>query len=490
MTHEILTLQQMVEADRRTIEGGVLGADLMEAAGQGCAEALCARWRPRPVAVLCGPGNNGGDGFVIARALSARGWDVRLSCLVPVSKLKGDAAHMAALWDGEVFPLSTDSLSGAELIVDAIFGAGLSKPVSGVVAEIFSACTASPWPVMAVDVPSGLDGASGKILGSAPVADLTVTFARKKLGHVLMPGRVQCGDVVVVDIGIPDEMIARLCGPVFENTPSLWRSHFPQFNAQGHKYNRGHAVAVSGGPSHTGAARLAARGALRVGAGLVSVASPKAAVLVNAAHLTTEMVRAFDGPLGLDEMLQDRRKNAVIIGPGCGVGERTAALVRTVLRAGGCAAVLDADALTSFEGRPQMLFDLIHERVVLTPHAGEFQRLFSGLLKQAPHRLDAALTAARESGAIIVLKGHDTVIAAPGGRAAINTNAPPFLATAGSGDVLGGIITGLLAQGAPAFEAACAGVWLHGEAGNRFGRGLIAEDLPQALPAVLQELGA
>ncbi len=487
MTQEILNIAQMGEADRRAIEGGAPGVDLMEAAGRGCAEALCARWRPRPVAVLCGPGNNGGDGFVIARLLKERGWDVRVSCLVPVSKLKGDAAHMAALWEGELSPLTLDSLLGARLVVDAVFGAGLSKPVGGIVGDVFRACAASGVPVMAVDVPSGVDGASGKIRGPAPIAELTVTFARKKIGHMLMPGRARCGEVVVVDIGIPADVIAGLAIDVFENTPLLWRSRFPEICMEGHKYNRGHVVAVSGGPSHTGAARLAARGALRAGAGLVTVACPKASLLVNAAHLTTEMVQAFDGPLGLDEMLQDRRKNAIVIGPGCGVGARTASLVRTVLRAQ-CAAVLDADALTSFAGAPQTLFELMHDRVVLTPHEGEFERLFAGLIRQAPHRLEAARQAAGESGAVIVLKGPDTVIAAPGGRAAINANAPPFLATAGSGDVLAGIITGLAAQGMPAFEAASAGVWLHGEAGNLLGRGLIAEDLPQALPRVLQEL--
>ena len=486
MTQEILNLAQMGEADRRAIEDGVPGADLMEAAGQGCAAAICERWQLQSVAVLCGPGNNGGDGFVIARALRVRGWNVRVSCLVPVSKLTGDAAHMAALWDSDVFPLSTDSLSGAELVVDAIFGAGLSKPVDGIVAEVFNACTV---PVMAVDIPSGLDGGNGKIMGTAPVADLTVTFARKKIGHMLMPGKSQCGDVVVVDIGIRDEVISALGSQVFENTPLLWRAHFPVISAQGHKYSRGHAVAVSGGLSHTGAARLAARGALRVGAGLVTVASPKGAVLVNAAHLTTEMVKAFDGPLELDEIFQDRRKNAVIIGPGCGVGEKTAALVRTILQVG-CAAVLDADALASFVGSSRMLFELIHNNVVLTPHEGEFQRLFPGYLNQAPHRLEAARHASQASGAVIVLKGPDTVIAAPGGRAAINSNAPPFLATAGAGDVLAGMITGLLAQGMPAFEAACAGVWLHGETGRHLGRGLIAEDLPQALPGVLKGMEA
>jgi len=489
MALEILSVLQMAEADRRTIEGGVPGADLMEAAGQACARAICARWTPRPVAVLCGPGNNGGDGFVIARALRASGWEVRVSCLVPVSKLKGDAAHMAGLWEGEIFPLTTDSLVDARLVVDAVFGAGLSRPVDGVAAEVLTACTQTQTPLMAVDVPSGVEGGSGKILGMAPMAALTVTFARKKIGHVLMPGRLHCGAVTVVDIGIPERVIAGLGAAVFENTPDLWRAVFPRSDPLGHKYDRGHAVAVSGGPSHTGAARLAARGALRAGAGLVTVACPKAALLVNAAHLTTEMVRAFEGPLEMDELLQDSRKNAVVIGPGGGVGADNCALVRTVLRAG-CAAVLDADALTSFAGQSASLFELIHDRVILTPHEGEFQRLFPGLLKSASHRLDAARTAARLSGAVIVLKGPDTVIAAPEGGAALNTNAPPFLATAGSGDVLGGIITGLLAQGMPVFEAACAGVWLHGEAGHRLGTGLIAEDLPQALPAVLQALTA
>jgi NAD(P)H-hydrate epimerase len=459
----------------------------MERAGRGCAEAITARWEKRRAAILCGPGNNGGDGFVIARHLKERGWSVQLSLLGSVDKLKGDAAAMAGRWKGEVYPLSPGSLGEAGLVVDALFGAGLSKPVSGVAAELLAEANARGIALVSVDVPSGLDGDSGQVLGTAPRAALTVTFCRKKVGHVLMPGQDLCGETVVVDIGIPDSVIGEIDPCTYENGQELWGAAFPTLEPSGHKYSRGHAVVVSGGASFTGAARLAARGALRVGAGLVMVASPPNALLVNAAQLTAVMVRAFDGTEGLVELLSDERKNAVAIGPGSGVGEETAALVCTVLMSKR-AAVLDADALTSFEKDPPALFDLTHDMTVLTPHEGEFNRLFPDVLDKAAHRLAAAREAAATCGAIVLLKGPDTVIADAQGRAAITTNAPATLATAGSGDVLTGFITGLMAQHVPAFEAASAAAWLHGECARTFGSGLIAEDLPEILPSVLQSI--
>ncbi len=486
MASELLTVDQMYEADRRTMADVMPGIELMENAGRGCAEAIAARWEPGHVTVLCGPGNNGGDGFVIARYLKENGWTVALSLLGTADKLKGDAAAMAGRWNGAIQPLSPESLNDADLVVDALFGAGLSKPVSGVAAELLTETNARHIPLMAVDVPSGLDGDSGKTLGAVPQADLTVTFCRKKVGHVLLPGQALCGDVVVVDIGIPNSVIEEIDPSAYENGPELWDAVFPTLEPSGHKYSRGHAVVVSGGASFTGAARLAARGALRVGAGLVTVASPPSAVLVNAAQLTSVMVRAFDGAEGLKELLSDERKNAVVLGPGAGVGQETAALVRAILMSKR-SAVLDADALTSFENNPAALFDLAHEQTVLTPHEGEFNRLFPGLLEKADHRLAAAREAAETSGAVVLLKGPDSVIAHPDGRTAINTNAPPTLATAGSGDVLAGFIAGLQAQHLPAYEAASAAAWLHGECARAFGRGLIAEDLPEVLPEVLQE---
>jgi NAD(P)H-hydrate epimerase len=338
-------------------------------------------------------------------------------------------------------------------------------------------------PVVAVDMPSGISGDTGAPLGGVYVkAALTITFFRKKPGHLLLPGRALCGETVVADIGIPAEAANT---QLHENMPALWRFPWPEL--EGHKYSRGHCVVVSGPAHATGAARLAARAALRVGAGLVSVASPAEAVAVNAAHLTAIMIKPFHGAVELGALLSDRRLNAVAMGPGLGVGKETRELVATVLRSG-AAVVLDADAISSFKDEPQSLFGLLDNRCVLTPHEGEFERLFPGLLDQSGSKLEAARTAAARALCVVLLKGADTVIAAPSGKAVINANAPASLATAGAGDVLAGLIAGLLAQGMSAFDAACAGAWLHGDAARRFGPVLIAEDLPDMMPAVLAGL--
>jgi hydroxyethylthiazole kinase-like uncharacterized protein yjeF len=382
-------------------------------------------------------------------------------------------------------------LGNAGLVVDAMFGAGLTRPLIGAARDTIVALNASDAPVVAIDVPSGLHGDLGRALdgpdGCVVDADLTVTFFRKKPAHVLMPGRLRCGEVVVADIGIPVDCLPAIGRRIFENTPELWGSDFPWPTPTGHKYARGHALVVSG-PSHsTGAARLAARAALRAGAGLVSVASPLDAVAVNAATLTAVMVKPFCGAAGLAELLEDSRLNAVVIGPGCGQRTDTQNLVTAVL-ASNAGAVLDADALTVFGEDPNALFLQLREDAVLTPHTGEFERLFPGELDRADTRIEAARAAAAAAGCIVLLKGPDTVIAAPGGNVAITTNAPPTLATAGSGDVLAGIIAGLLAQGLDSFRSAACGAWMHGEAAALFGDGLISEDLPEMLPQVLAEL--
>jgi hydroxyethylthiazole kinase-like uncharacterized protein yjeF len=343
----------------------------------------------------------------------------------------------------------------------------------------------SPAPVVSVDMPSGVDGDSGKIWGAAIDADVTVTFFRLKPAHLLLPGRSLCGEIVLADIGIPADACTSV--RLFENSPLLWGACYPWPQADANKYARGHCLALSGSAHATGAARLAARGALRIGAGLVSIAAEKDAVAINAGHLTAIMVKPFDGAKGLAALLADRRLNSVIAGPGLGIGAATRALVETVL-ASGASAVLDADALTVFKDEPKNLFARIKQPTVLTPHEGEFERLFPGLLASAASKVEAARAAAVQSAAVVLLKGADTVIAAPDGRAAINANAPPALATAGAGDVLAGFIGGLLAQGMPAFEAASAAAWLHGDAAGRFGPGLIAEDLPEILPESLSTL--
>lgn len=486
MSNEILTVAEMTAADRYAPEHGVPSLTLMENAGDAVADEIVKRWQPRKATVLCGPGNNGGDGFVVARLLNARGWDVRVASLSHPEALKGDAAHMAGLWSGEIKPLSRQVLNGAELVVDALFGAGLQRPLEGIARDTVLALNEMKVPVVAIDIPSGVHGDFGHALGDVYVrAEVTVTFFRMKPAHVLMPGRLLCGQVVVAQIGIPDAVLESIRPTIFLNDPTLWGHAFPRPDPLGHKYSRGHALIVSGPAHATGAARLAARGALRIGAGLVSVASPPDAVAVNAAHLTSIMVKPFEGQNGLCTLLKDKRINAVVIGPGCGVGEATKELVAAAMNA---KCVVDADALTSFQGKPEVLFRLMGPGKILTPHEGEFERLFPGLLARSANRIDAVRAAAKEAGCVVLLKGPDTAIAKPSGRVCIATNAPPQLATAGSGDVLAGFIAGLLAQGMPLFEAAAAGVWLHGEAANLFGPGLISEDLPEQLPALFRRL--
>jgi hydroxyethylthiazole kinase-like uncharacterized protein yjeF len=480
MPNEILTVEEMYAADRYAEAHGIPSLTLMENAGRAVADEICKRWAPRRTAVLCGPGNNGGDGYVVARLLKECGWSVRVETLVDVTSLKGDAAAMAKRWSGETIALSDPK---AELYVDALFGAGLSRALEGAARQF---AERGCHPVVSIDVPSGLHGDSGRPLGDACVkADLTVTFFRKKPAHVLMPGREWCGEVAVADIGIPDA--AADGATLFENGPALWSYPWPR--ADGHKYARGHCVVVSGPAHATGAARLAARGAIRIGAGLVSVASPTEAVAVNAAALTAIMVKPFSGAGGLAELLKDERLNSVVIGPGCGVGDETRAMVKAVL-ATKAAVVLDADALTSFKDDPGAMLSLLREPCVLTPHEGEFERVFEGLLAASENRVEAARAAASRAKCTVLLKGPDTVIAAPDGRAIVNSNAPAALATAGSGDVLAGFIGGLMAQRIESQEAAAMAAWLHGEAASRFGPGLIAEDLPEQLPAVLKTLEA
>lgn len=487
--HELLTAQEMARADRLATEGGVPGATLMENAGREVAEEVFRRHRDaRSVAVLCGPGNNGGDGFVAARHLVDLGYKVRLGFEGDATKLPEDAAVMAKRFKGAREPLGPELLSGADVVVDALFGAGLARPIQGKLAALIESVNASGLPVVAVDVPSGIDGSTGEVRGIAIRAAATVTFFRLKPGHLLLPGRIHCGETSVADIGIPASVLDEIKPNTFVNEPALWLAQFPWPKVEGHKYARGHAVVVSGPAYSAGAARLGARGALRAGAGLVTVASPRDAIPVNASQLTAIMVREADDARALASLLADQRKNAVLIGPGVGVGERTKEMVLTAL-ASNAALVLDADALTSFTENPDRLFVAIAVRrapVVLTPHDGEFARLF-GDLASSP-KLERVRQAASRSGAIIALKGADTVVAVPDGRASINATTSPWLATAGTGDVLGGMILGLLAQGMPAFEAASAAVWLHGAAAKKFGPGLIAEDLPEMLPEVLRGL--
>jgi ADP-dependent NAD(P)H-hydrate dehydratase / NAD(P)H-hydrate epimerase len=488
---ELLTTAEMSEADRLTIAGGTPGMTLMENAGRAVADATAPMHLER-IVVVAGPGNNGGDGFVAARHLAERGHKVRLCFVGDRAKLKGDAAQAAGRWSGPVEEASPVCLANCDAVVDALFGAGLDREISGLPRAVIEAINAAGVPIVAVDLPSGVNGTTGAIMGTAVNASRTVTFFRRKTGHLLLPGRLQCGVVEVADIGIPEKVLEEIKPQTFANAPAFWGMAFPRPDSRGHKYSRGHAVVLSGGASTTGAARLAARGALRAGAGLVTIASPREALAINAAESLAVMVRPVDGPAEFEEFLGDRRRNAVVLGPGGGVGPQMREEVLAAL-ASHAAVVLDADALTSFAEHPDVLFGAILKRggsVVLTPHQGEFSRLFKKIQEdtQSHSKLEKTRLAAGLGGAVVVYKGADSVVATPDRRATIAENGPPSLATAGSGDVLAGIIGGLVAQGMPAFEAACAGVWLHGEAATEFGPGLIAEDLPDMLPRVYRRL--
>jgi hydroxyethylthiazole kinase-like uncharacterized protein yjeF len=496
---ELLTPAEMGRADRLTIEAGTPGLRLMDAAGRAVADAVGHRFAVGTrVAVLCGPGNNGGDGFVAARILRERGYVVSLLLLGERDRLVGDARAAAERWPGAVDPASAAVvarvLANCRVVVDALYGAGLSRPLDGEARAIVEAVNAARRRVIAVDLPSGIDGATGRVMGAAIRAELSVTFFRMKPGHLLLPGRIHCGKVITADIGIRPWVLKEIAPKTMRDAPEAWRDRLRAPGLGDHKYGRGHAVVVSGPMTRTGAARMAADAALRAGAGLVTLASPPDALVVNATHLTAVMLARMEGAAGLAEILADARKNAVVLGPALGVGEGTAALVAAAI-ASPAAIVLDADALTTMAADPATTFAAIAGRaapVVLTPHEGEFARLFPDLDPRSGGadlaKTERAACAAARSGAVVVLKGADTVIASPDGRIAIADNAPADLATAGSGDVLAGIVGGLLARGLPGFEAASAAVWLHGECGRRAGPGLIAEDLARHLAPALADL--
>jgi hydroxyethylthiazole kinase-like uncharacterized protein yjeF len=483
---EILTVEQMAQADRAAIADGTPGVELMERAGRAVADTVASRYAPRPVVVLAGQGGNGGDGYVAARWLREWGWPVRVEAFAPPRA--EDAQAVAARWSGPTTALSPGAAwpgpTGEDaLVIDALFGAGLDRPLGPDLGRMAFGLERSKATVVSVDVPSGLSGDTGRALsGLCFKAELTVTFHRRKPAHVLQPGRGFCGEVVVADIGL-----GTVGGSLFENTPDLWSARFPWPDIGAHKHTRGRLIVFSGEAWNTGAARLAARAGLRVGAGLVTLLSPPEALMINAAHLEAIMLKAFETDLDVEAAGADA--DCAIIGPAAGVTDATLTNVLALARTG-AALVIDADALTVFRDDPAELFSILDRDDVLTPHQGEFERVFPGLLKASPERISATRAAAARSQSVVLLKGPDTVIAASDGRAAVNMNGVPWLATAGSGDVLAGLIGGLIAQGMESFEAACAGVWIHAACAEAFGPGLISEDLPGLTPLVLKRLRA
>ncbi|MDQ6434882.1 NAD(P)H-hydrate dehydratase [Mesorhizobium sp. LHD-90] len=496
MALEVLTPDEMAECDRRAIAAGPFdGLALMKRAGAAVADAVFSRLAGvTRVDVLCGPGNNGGDGYVAAELLRRSGAAVAVFADGP-PRAGSDAALAAAECTVAAEPLAAFSPMPGTIVVDALFGAGLARAPDGNVRRAIDLTNQMGLPVVAVDLPSGVSGATGQILGAAFRSAVTVTFVRPKPGHLLLPGKLACGEVVVADIGIPDTIVASVGAACFENRPALWQRSLPSPGVDAHKYSRGHVAVFCGGATATGAARLSAMAAARAGAGAVTLLSPLEALAVNAAHLTSIMQRKADTVGEVLAFLAERRPAALVYGPGLSPDAETA---RSLFRLLGrwehpAPVVIDASALTALARVPDLLPPPGGRpaELVITPHEGEFQRLFPDISEEkVPSKLERARLAAKRIGGTIIYKGPDTVIATPDGRAAINTNGTPLLATAGSGDVLSGIVAGLLAQKMPAFEAACAGVWMHAEAAKRFGPGLIAEDLPQALPPVLRDLHA
>lgn len=479
-----MTPEEMGRADALAAQSGIESYALMVSAGRAVAACLLRHYpAARRAVVLCGPGNNGGDGYVAARALAETGMRVALFHLGDPARLSGDALRARQDCGMDSKRLDNFRPEQGDVIVDALFGAGLARPLSDEVAAVIA--RAEGLPVIAVDLPSGISGLTGQVLGAAFKAAHTVTFMAAKPGHYLLPGRAHCGRLEVFDIGIPRRILAQAAGDHRLNTPALWAERLPRAGADSHKFKRGHLGVFSGGASATGAARLSAMAGLKAGAGLVTIAAAPQAILINAAHLTAIMLKRIEDVAALRDWIADKRLSAFVLGPGFGVGEETRDYVEALI---GRPLVLDADGLTAFAEQPEALFDRLAtapETCVMTPHAGEFARLFPDLAEDGDlGKPEKALRAARRAHAVVLSKGADTVIASPDGRIAINANAPPWLATAGSGDVLSGIIGGLLAQGVPAFEAAAAGAWFHGEAGNRAGEGLTAEDLPTHLPSI------
>ncbi|SLN72812.1 Bifunctional NAD(P)H-hydrate repair enzyme Nnr [Roseovarius gaetbuli] len=527
---EVLTAAQMRSLEMAAIESGeVTGLELMERAGRGVVEAAFEEWpdlaaTSHRAIVLCGPGNNGGDGFVVARLLKDWGWEVSVYLYGDPAKLPPDAKANYERWRaiGEVAAWNDHAIEDIlderrnDLVVDALFGTGLTRPTPqdtlrtwhGFVPNVTHNDSATRPKYVAIDAPSGLCTDSGANFGAFPT-DLTVTFHRAKVGHFLIReghyggGPGLSGKLVVKDIGLEGPN-GRDIVKVLEKPVALR----PKWTNE-HKFSHGHALILSGGAGQTGAARLAARGALRVGAGVVTLGVPGSAQMEVAAQITAVMLKRIEDGGALGEVLEDKRINALCLGPGLGVGERGMALVRAALEPRGFhppydgrSVVLDADALTLIS-RDAALFAMLHERCVLTPHAGEFARLFPDIserLCQEPSsgpaysKVDATREAARRAGCVVLFKGADTVIAAPSGACSINSaqyeRAAPWLATAGSGDVLAGFVAGLLARGVAPIQAAEIAAWLHVECALEFGPGLIAEDLPEVLPTVLRALDA
>ncbi|UXN04304.1 NAD(P)H-hydrate dehydratase [Bartonella sp. HY406] len=490
----LLNPQEMAQADSLTIKnGGLSGYQLMLNAGLAVADTLLKQFPDtKKVAILCGPGNNGGDGYVAAAVIKRRGLEA--ICFTDTEpRPQSDAQTAASNFQGSIKPIAEFNPDEFDVIVDGLYGAGLDRPISGNDADLINLANNSGKPIVAVDLPSGISGLRGDILGVAIKAQLTVTFFRMKPGHLLYPGKSLAGKVICADIGINYKVLDEIKPKTMVNIPFIWKDKLPIPDHNSHKYSRGHCAVFSGPSTSTGAGRLAAHASARAGAGAVTLLSQSSALLVNAVQLTSVMLHIYDRIEDIIEFMHDRKVKAAVLGPGFGDRMRARDIaLELIITQSLDALVLDADGITAFTEISQRLFSSIERsttKVILTPHEGEFKKLFPEIARNKfLSRLEKAQMAAEQSKAVILYKGADSVIAAPDGRAAINTNAPAYLATAGSGDVLAGLCGGFVAQGMPAFEAACAATYLHSEAASIFGPGLIAEDLIDTLPQALRWL--
>lgn len=489
MTSEILSTHQMKLAEQAACTGKTTSFTLMQRAGKAVAEEIISRYCKQPVLVLCGTGNNGGDGFIVAAALKKKNWDVTLACAVDTHDLQGDASRAAETWRDDIIAFEDLEIPAEGLIVDAVFGTGLSRPVEGQIYETLIGLRETDCPIIAVDVPSGMNADTGECQDCTPQAEITITFARKKPGHLLLPGRQASGEIIIADIGIADDILPPIGPFMMENSSELpWGEADFDKPIYAHKYHHGHVV-VLGGRDMTGAASLAANAALRMGAGLVTVVAPANTAIIHQIQNPSLLVEPIGELARFKEHIKDPRRNAVLIGCGAGldnIGALKKIVFDSVQATPQKICVLDADALSVFEGDAKILMSVLGAHCILTPHEGEFARLFPDIKGSKPER---AFAAAKRSGAVIVLKGADTIIASPDSRLVINSNGSGWLATAGTGDVLAGMIAGLAARGLlDPFDAACAAVWMHARASELAGAGMISSDLAGHIPAVWKEL--
>ena len=505
---ELFTITEMQMADRLAIEAGISGVFLMEQAGI-CVTSHFERISDGPcrITILAGPGNNGGDAFVVARLLKQRAYKIDMFEFCAKNRQEGgvqsDAKFMKEKWleiGGQIHSLSNisdirEKLDQSDMLIDGLFGAGLNRDIEEPLLSVIDEINRSNLEVLAIDIPSGVNGDTGQIMGTAIKASQTCSFHRPKQGHYLYPGRDMCGELNIENIGIPARVNNQILSKQHINTPDLWRDSLNRRAINSHKYHQGSVLVASGDQTMQGASVLSSNAAVEVGAGLVTMTvakkEPQPHPKSYAAIMLASLPEGEEGK-GLDTLISSKKITASLIGPGSmpsvKTQERALALLKTSK-----GVVLDAGALTAFKGQQELLSagiknrDVLVPSVVLTPHEGEFKALFPDL--NVKNKIEAAREAAKRMSAVIVLKGADTVIASPDERVIVNANAPATLASAGTGDVLAGIIVGLIANIAtPLFEAAAAAVYIHGECANKISTELVADELIDHIADVKQDL--